>query len=117
MVKQEKFTKAAKKQLNKDKQLLFLRKGGENEIIMKNNIEREYKLTKSQQHVYDCLVAYIYRYGFSPSVRDLCELTGRSSTKTINESLKIIERKGYIKRNGSTPRSIVLIKREGFNEY
>ena len=55
-------------------------------------------LSKRQIQIYDSIVAHIQEYGFAPTVRELCKLTGLASTSTIIGHLKTLEKKGYIKR-------------------
>lgn len=62
-------------------------------------------LTKSQKKVYD----YIYQCsneGRVPSVREVCDATGFSSTSTVALHLKTLEERGYIERDKGLNRCI-----------
>lgn len=53
-------------------------------------------LTTKQEIVFDAIKSYIHDYGYSPTIRELCTITGRRSPGTIHAELKILKRKGYI---------------------
>lgn len=63
------------------------------------------KLSKSQQMVFDYL-RECSEYGRVPSVREICEHTGLSSTSTIHHHLKSLEAKGLIEREHGLNRCI-----------
>jgi len=65
-------------------------------------------LSKRQIQVYDSIV--VQEYGFAPTVRELCKLTGLASTSTIIGHLKTLEKKGYIKRYPTHPRAITILQ-------
>ena len=71
------------------------------------------KLTIKQQIVYDFLKQEIKRNGYSPSVREICDGVGLSSTSTVHAHLEILKKKGYIKRLPSKNRTIEVLE-EGF---
>lgn len=54
------------------------------------------KLTDSDKKVYKAIIDYINKYQYPPSVRDLCKLTGFTSTATIHRRLKALVEEGYI---------------------
>ena len=53
-------------------------------------------LTEKQAEIFKAIKDYIQEYGYSPTIRELCSITGRKSSGTIHASLKILKRKGYI---------------------
>ena len=67
-------------------------------------------LSKRQTQVYDSIVAHVQEYGFAPTVRELCKLTGLASTSSIVMHLKALETKGYIKRYPTQPRAITILQ-------
>lgn len=67
-------------------------------------------LSKRQIQIYDNIVAHVQEYGFAPTVRELCKLTGLASTSTIIGHLKTLEKKGYIKRYPTHPRTITILQ-------
>ena len=65
------------------------------------------KLTESQQKIYDYLKKASSR-GVPPTVREICEATGFSSTSTVHSHLKTLEKYGYITRDDGKNRSLTL---------
>lgn len=63
------------------------------------------QLTESQQKVYDFLRKEASS-GIPPSVREICQATGLSSTSTVHAHLKSLEKFGYIQRQAGHNRSI-----------
>jgi len=58
--------------------------------------------------VYDAIVQYFKDYGYAPSVRELCEITGFKSTSSVHFYLKRLEAKKMI-RCGFGARAIALV--------
>lgn len=56
---------------------------------------------------------YIRDNGFPPSVRDIGEAVGLSSSSTVHTHLNILERDGYIRRHPTKPRAIEVWWGEG----
>lgn len=67
------------------------------------------KLSLKQQEVYDFLVEKMKKYGYPPSIREICQGVGVKSTSTIHGHLSKLEEKGYIKRDSSKKRAIELL--------
>lgn len=65
-------------------------------------------LTKNEQKVYDAIVNYTIHYGFAPSVRDICDMTGLKSTSSVYNNMVKLNAKKKIKTYGS-PRAIKII--------
>lgn len=65
----------------------------------------------STQLTFKAIVVYWEKMGFSPSIRDLVQLTELSSTAAIHYHLNKLEQLGYIKRMPKIARSIV-VKRD-----
>ena len=63
-----------------------------------------------QLEVYNFLKTYTENRGFPPSVREICEAVGLSSTSTVHGHLKRLEKKGFIKRDPSKPRALEIIE-------
>ena len=53
-------------------------------------------LTEKQRLTLNVVKDYIQKYGFSPTIREICIECGVNSPATIHTSLKILKRKGYI---------------------
>ena len=49
--------------------------------------------------------------GVPPSMREICEGTGLSSTSSVSHQLSQLERAGYIKRHANTARTLEILKR------
>ena len=64
-------------------------------------------LTSSEKVVYGAIVKFIGEYGYAPSTRELCELTGYNSTSTIHLAKKGLEEKGYIEMVPKKNRAVV----------
>lgn len=65
------------------------------------------KLTERQRACFDCIVESIVEQGYPPTVREIGEYMGISSTNGVNDHLKALERKGWIQRDdGARSRAI-----------
>lgn len=71
-------------------------------------------LTNKQQAVYDFVRKEIKRNGYAPTVREIGDGIGISSTSTVHAHLESLQRKGYIKRFPSKNRMIEILE-DGFN--
>lgn len=71
-------------------------------------------LTKKQREVYNYIVSYIRRKGYSPTLEEIGFGLGLSSLATIHKHLKHLEDKGIIKRSWNRGRSIEIV---GFFDY
>lgn len=67
-------------------------------------------LTNKQQMVYDYLLDRTRKDGYPPSIREICKGVGVKSTSTIHGHLERLEEKGYIRRDGSKNRAIMMLK-------
>ncbi|MGN0973503.1 MAG: transcriptional repressor LexA [Bacilli bacterium] len=67
------------------------------------------KLTKRQADVLDALKKDIAKRGYPPTVREIGKKVGLSSSATIHSHLAELERKGYIKKDGSKNRTMELL--------
>jgi repressor LexA len=66
-------------------------------------------LTRRQQQVLDYVRDEINRRGFPPSVREIGEAVGLSSSSTVHSHLTALESKGYIRRDPTKPRALELL--------
>lgn len=69
-------------------------------------------LTKTREKIFRAINEYIKKEGISPTVREICGLTGLKSTSTVHIHLKILEEEGYISTKKDSPRSIRILKNE-----
>ena len=65
-------------------------------------------LTNKQQLILDFLRTEKQK-GYPPTVREICDAVGLSSTSTVHAHLETLERKGYIRRAPAKNRSIVVV--------
>lgn len=68
------------------------------------------ELTEKQEEILVIIKAFINRYGYSPSIRELCILSDRKSTATIKTYLDILVDKGYILYNPRKSRTIRVVE-------
>lgn len=66
-------------------------------------------LSPKQQLILNCIKQSLKDKGYPPSVRELCALVGLSSTSTVHSHLNTLEKKGYIRRDPSKPRTIEVL--------
>lgn len=67
-------------------------------------------ITQKQQEVLNGIIQFYKERGFSPTVRELCEITGLKSTSSVSAYLNALEKKGYIKKDSTKPRTIIVLK-------
>jgi repressor LexA len=67
------------------------------------------KLSDRQQHILDFLKEFTLRNGYPPSVREIGEAVGLSSSSTVHSHLGALENKGYIRRDPSSARALTVI--------
>jgi repressor LexA len=67
------------------------------------------ELTARQSEILDFVQSYVARNSYPPSVRDICEAVGLSSTSTVHAHLSTLEEKGFIRRDGSVARAISVV--------
>ena len=67
------------------------------------------KLTERQKHIYDFINIYIKENGYSPTFREIADANNIKSVNGVNDHLKALEKKGYIKKISSKSRTILPI--------
>ena len=67
-------------------------------------------MSESQRKVYEC-VRRMMAKGLNPTVREICDATGLTSTSTVHSHLRSLERMGYLSRDRGH-RSIQLVGSE-----
>lgn len=67
------------------------------------------ELTSRQRQILDYIRAEIHRRGFPPSVREIGEAVGLSSSSTVHSHLAALEAKGLIRRDPSKPRALEVL--------
>lgn len=71
---------------------------------------RSKNLTERQKKILEVLESFQAKSGYPPSIREICEQAGISSTSVVNYYLDQLEEMGYIKRDGRVSRGIRLLK-------
>ncbi len=67
------------------------------------------ELTDRQRQILDFVRAEIHRRGFPPSVREIGEAVGLSSSSTVHSHLAALETKGFIRRDPTKPRALEVL--------
>ena len=63
-------------------------------------------LTERQRQILDFISKRIEEQGYPPTIREIGEEMGIRSTNGVNDHLKALERKGYLKREGLKSRAL-----------
>lgn len=66
-------------------------------------------LTRRQEQILEFIRAEVNRRGYPPSVREIGEAIGLSSSSTVHSHLAALESKGYIRRDPSKPRALEVL--------
>ncbi|MCL2707710.1 MAG: transcriptional repressor LexA [Defluviitaleaceae bacterium] len=69
-------------------------------------------LTHKQQMILDYLKKEIKQNGYPPTVREICDAVGLSSTSTVHAHLETLERKGFIRRSPTKNRSTEILEED-----
>ncbi len=67
------------------------------------------RLTRRQEQILDFIRSEIHRKGYPPSVREIGEAVGLSSSSTVHAHLAALERHGYIRRDPTKPRALEVL--------
>lgn len=65
------------------------------------------KTTPRQQAILDVIKDFTREHGYPPSVREIGERVGLSSSSTVQCHLRTLEKKGLIRRDPTKPRALV----------
>jgi len=63
-------------------------------------------LTPRQQRILNVIRDNIEQRGFPPSMREIGELVGLTSSSSVSHQLKVLEEKGFLRRDPNRPRAI-----------
>ncbi|MBX2812989.1 MAG: transcriptional repressor LexA [Myxococcales bacterium] len=63
-------------------------------------------LTRRQQQILDFITRRINEQGYPPTIREIGEEMGIRSTNGVNDHLKALERKGFLRREGLKSRAL-----------
>ena len=59
------------------------------------------KLTKRDREILDCIKSYMKENGTTPTIREICELTGLYSTNSVYVHFQNLVDMGYILKKGN----------------
>ncbi len=68
-------------------------------------------LTPQQEKIQAYIEHCLDSRGVPPSMREICDNTGLSSTSSVSHQLNQLERAGYIRRHANTARTLEVIRR------
>jgi repressor LexA len=63
-------------------------------------------LTTKRRQILDCISASLRDRGYPPSVREIGEAVGLTSSSTVHAHLAVLQREGYLRRDPTKPRAI-----------
>jgi repressor LexA len=66
-------------------------------------------LTKRQQEIFDFIKKHSAKHGYPPTVRDIGQAIGLTSTSTVHAHLSNLEKIGLLRRDPTKPRAIELL--------
>lgn len=66
-------------------------------------------ITKRQQEILDFIGQQVQMRGYPPSVREIGAAVGLSSTASVHNQLNQLEKKGFIRKDKSTTRGLVVL--------
>jgi repressor LexA len=64
------------------------------------------ELTTKQRRILEVIREAVNDRGYPPSIREICEKVGLTSTSSVHSQLLALEKKGYIRRDPTKPRAI-----------
>jgi repressor LexA len=73
---------------------------------------RAYRLSDRQEKILEYIEQYVEEHGYPPSMREIGEAVGISSTSVTDYNLNVLEREGYLRRDPERSRGINLVGRD-----
>ncbi|MCU9808337.1 transcriptional repressor LexA [Paraclostridium sp. AKS46] len=70
------------------------------------------ELSKNQTKILEAIKWKINKFGYPPSVREICAAVDLRSTSTVHFHMNKLEELGYIKRDPTKPRAIEVLKND-----
>lgn len=64
------------------------------------------ELTSRQRRILEFIHDAVTERGYPPSIREICDAVGLTSTSSVHSQLETLEKKGYIRRDPTKPRAI-----------
>jgi repressor LexA len=72
-------------------------------------------LTNRQREIMEYILLEVEKKGYPPSVREIGEAVGLSSSSTVHAHLAKLEELGYLRRDPTKPRAIEILNNGGIN--
>ena len=69
-------------------------------------------MSEREKKILEIIKTFINENGYSPTVREICRLSGLSSTSSVHNHIKRLKDKGHITSGEDMPRSIALTEKE-----
>lgn len=69
-------------------------------------------LTRRQREILTFVQRYADAHGYPPSVREIGQALGLTSSSTVHSHLAALEKKGYLRRDPSKPRALEVLRDE-----
>ncbi len=66
-------------------------------------------LSRRQTAIYEFICSYTRERGYPPSVREIGAAVGLASPSTVHMHLKVLQERGYIRRDSKKPRTIEVV--------
>jgi repressor LexA len=63
-------------------------------------------LSTKRKQILDCISDSVRERGYPPSVREIGEAVGLTSSSTVHAHLSVLQREGYLRRDPTKPRAI-----------
>src|SRR5207245_11405495 len=69
-------------------------------------------LTRRQREILTFVQRYADAHGYPPSVREIGQALGLTSSSTVHSHLSALGKKGYLRRAASKPRALEVLRKE-----
>ena len=70
---------------------------------------RSSSLTERQRTILDVIRTSVTTRGYPPSIREIGDAVGLTSTSSVAHQLRTLEKKGYLRRDPNRPRAIEVV--------
>src|SRR5213079_2120798 len=75
------------------------------------------KLSDRQKNILKYIEDYVDERGYPPSIREIGDRVGISSTSVVDYNLRVLERDGYIRRDREVSRGLELVGVQRGNKH
>lgn len=66
-------------------------------------------LTPRQRRILEVIKETVETRGYPPSIREMCELVGLASSSSVSHQLRVLESKGFLRRDPNRPRALEVL--------